>query len=60
MDSSENVDEKIKLSSSGDFSKFLAKSTELEVVINREDSESLEGTCSISVELREPLLGYTV
>ena len=58
-DSIENVDEKIKLSSSGDYSKFLAESTELEVVINREDSESLEGTCSISVELREPLLDYT-
>ena len=59
-DSSDNVDEKIKLSSSGDFSKFLAESTELEVVINREDNESLEGTCSVSVELREPLLDYAV
>ena len=58
---SESLDEKIKLSSSGEsFSKFLAESTELEVVINRKDSDSQEGTCSISVELREPLLDYTV
>ena len=50
-DTSENLDEKIYLSASRDFS--LVEST---VIIDRGDSNSLEGTCSVSVELREPLL----
>ena len=59
--SSENLDEKMNLSPSRQF--FLAESTDLELVINRGDSNSLEGTCSVTMELREPLLEsvhYTV
>ena len=54
-DSSENLDEKMmNVSPSRKF--FLAESTDLEVVMNRGDSNSLEGSCTVTMELREPLL----
>ncbi len=54
-DSKENLDEKMmNLSPSRKF--FLAESTDLEVVMNRTDSNSLEGSCTVAMELREPLL----
>ena len=50
---SEKSEEAISLSPS---KLFLGESTDLELVIDRGDSNSLEGTCGVMVELREPLL----
>ena len=55
------MDEKMNLSPSRGL--FLAESTDLELVMNRGDSNSLEGSCTVTMELREPLLEsghYTV